>query len=523
MRRIVCALLCVALAGCTARAAVRHEPGTLVVLELGDAGSVNPLLTSQYYSFLYQNLIFDTLLGTGEDYKPVPELGTSWSSNRAGTDWIIHLRHGVRWSDGQPFDASDVVWTFEALTDPKTGSPYQGQDAFIKRVTALDPYTVRIQLSEPNATFVNVGLQSVWIMPKHVFAGIPHSQIRQTNFGEHPVGTGTYVLAHWDHDQEAVLTANPHWWGGTPSVRKIDFRIILQEQGRTDAMLDGAADIDDGIGADTALRLRGVAGLHQIDIPDLFTRFVQINFHTPGLNDRAVRQAMMYGWDREAVSRGLRHGFSTVASSIVPTALRYWHDDAVKPYPFDPARAGALLDGAGWRRGADGIRAKGRVRLAFAITLPYTPLGNDTAAAFQSDMRAIGIEISVRLLDYSTFIDQTNNSNYQLAFTGWGGSPDPDQFTLLDSKQIPPNGNNTGFYSNPAVDRDVEQGLKELDPGKRRAYYNDMQVQIARDLPALFLSNEFYQVAIGDRVHHTGPTLPGISYFVDVAHWRLDP
>ncbi|BDE05123.1 ABC transporter substrate-binding protein [Vulcanimicrobium alpinum] len=519
----MCALLLLALGGCAARGSAAHDPSTLVILEAGDAGSIEPLLTNQYYAFLYQNLIFDTLLGTGANYVPTPKLALRWESNPAGTVWTVHLRSGVRWSDGTPFSAADVVWTFDALIDPKTGSPYQGQYAFIKRVVAPDPRTVRFELSSPNATFVANALQSQWIMPAHVFAGIPHAQIRTTPFGEHPIGTGPYALVRWQHDQECLLRANPLWWGGTPRVRQIDVRVILDAQGATDAMLNGDADVDDGIGAEASERLRTDPGIVQVNIPDLYTRFMQINFHVRGLDDVTVRRAMLYGWDREGIARGLRHGTATVASSVIPAGLPPWHDDAVKPYPYDPARAAALLDRAGWARGADGVRAKNGVRLSFTVLMPQGPLDNDIAAEFQADMRQIGIAIAPRLIDYATFIQETNASKFDLAWTGWGGAPDPDQLTLLDSKQIPPTGNNYGYFRDPAVDRDVEAGLLTNDPVKRRRYYDDMQERNAQNIPVLFGNNENYLAAYRKRVHVAGPLMPGLYFYTNVTDWTLDP
>lgn len=523
MRAAAAALLCLCLVGCAARAAQHRDPGTLVILEAGDADSANPLRTNQYYAFLYQNFVFDTLLGNDGDYRPVPKLATAWKSDAAGTTWTVRLRRGVRWSDGEPFSAADVVWTFDALTDPKTGSPYQGQYAFIKRVVATDPYTVRFELSSPNATFVANALQSQWIMPAHAFRGLTHAQIAHTDFGQHPLGTGPYRLVSWSHDQEVLFAANPYWWGGTPGVRRIDVRVVLDEQGRVDAMLDGSADIDDGINADDAQRLRRDPGIAQINVPDLYTRFMVINFHRPGLGDVAVRRAMMYAWDRYGVAHGLRHDAASVASSVEPTAIRFWHDDRVAPYPFDPPRAERVLDAAGWRRGSDGVRAKNGTRLAYVLSLPNTTLGKDIAAEFQADMRAVGIALDVRMLDYATFVAETNESRFDLAYSGWGGSPDPDMLTLLDSKQIPPTGNNYGFYGNPAVDRDVERGLAVVDPAQRRAYYDDMQVRTAQDVPVLFCSNENYLAAYRKRVHVSGPVMPGLYLYTNVTAWRLDP
>jgi peptide/nickel transport system substrate-binding protein len=522
LRALVAAGFVALLAGCAASGATRDR-STLVVLEAGDANSVNPLLSNQYYAFNYQSLIFDFLVGTGKDYRPIPALATSWTPIDGGKSWIVKLRHGVRWSDGQPFTARDVVFTMNALLDPKTGSPYQGQTAYVKRVVALDPYTVRFDLDGINATFMANVLQSEWIVPEHVLGRIPHAQIRTSGFGEHPIGTGRYKLVRWNHDQEMLLEANPLWWGGPIAVKRIDFRIVSNNQTRYDAMLQGTADVDDAIGPTDYERFGKLKGMERMNVPDLFVRYIQINLRTPGLDDVSVRQAMMYGWDRTAFANGLMRGAGTVASSIWPTGNAYWHDSRIKPYPYDRAKATALLDAAGWRPGPDGIRRKGSHRLAFSLSLPNGEVAPDIAADFQADMRAIGIAITVHMVDYATFIEETNESKYQLAYTGWGGDPDPDQETLLDSHQFPPNGNNTGFYHNPAVDRDLEAAVRVIDPVKRKAYYDDVQVRTAHDVPVLFTTNEFFRIAYRARVHPVGPLLPDTNFWNDVQSWRLDP
>lgn len=525
LRRLARGCLAVAFAAALSAcvAAARSDPSTLVILEAGDASNVNPLLTNQYYAFTYQSLIFDFLVGTGKDYRPIPQLATSWTPIAGGKSWIVKLRHGVRWSDGAPFTAADVVFTMNALLDPKTGSPYQGQDAYVKRVVALDPYTVRFDLAGVNATFMANVLQSEWIVPEHVLAKIPHAQLRTSGFGEHPIGTGRYKLVRWNHDQEMLLEANPLWWGGAIAVKRLDFRIVANNETRYDAMLQGTADVDDAIGPTDYERFGKLTGMKRMNILDLFSRFIQINLRKPGLDEIAVRQAMLYGWDRTAFASGLLHGAGTVASSIWPTGMDYWHDFAIAPYPYDPRKAAALLDGAGWRPGPDGIRRRGAHRLAFSLSLPNGASAPDIAADFQADMATIGIAITVHMVDYATFIEETNESKYDLALTGWGGDPDPDEQTLLDSHQVPPNGNNTGYYKNPAVDRDLEEAARVIDPAKRKALYDRVQAITAHDVPVLFATNEFYRVAYRSRVHPVGPLLPDTNFFNDVQSWGLDP
>ena len=213
-----------------------------------------------------------------------------------------------------------------------------------------------------------------------------------------------------------------------------------------------------------------------------------------------------------------------VATGIVPVALRLWYDSSVRRYGYDPARARSMLDEAGWLPGPNGVREKGGRRLAFELLLQGADAATeDLAAEYQADMSAIGVAITVRSLDFSTFIAETQELRYDLALGGWGGVPDPDQFTLLESKQVPPTGNNLMSYSNPVVDRDVTLGLRTLEYAKRRALYDSMQRETAEDLPVLFYINTYYRAAFNPRVHlSVTDVLPDQYVFRDVFAWTLD-
>jgi len=459
----------------------------------------------------------------------VPDAATSWRSTPDGLHWTVDLRHDLRFSDGVPLTSKDVVFTWQAALDPATGYPYRGQFFYIKKVTAEGPYRVRFDLSSRNALFV-LGALNVPILPEHILGRIPHARIRATDFGERPVGSGPYVLESWKHDENLTFVPNPHWFGGTPTVKRMIFQIVLNDQARTDAMEQGVADVDDAIPPSAYQILQaddksGRANVLLLHIPDLYTIFIQINFHRPGLGDLAVRRAMMYGWDRKAMVDGYFRGDEQLATSITPAGLRRWYDPNVMQYPYDPARANALLDAAGYRRGPDGVRRKGGVRLAYTLDLQGNGgAGQDFGAEFQADMKAIGIAISIRTLDYATWVERTNAGEYALAYGGWGGTPDPDELTFLGCDQASPIGNNMSYYCDPRMDRVLEAGLKTLNYAKRRALYDRMQQIYAEDVPDLYLYYDYYRAAVSRRVHFDVKTaLPGQYLWRDVQHWQLGP
>jgi peptide/nickel transport system substrate-binding protein len=257
----------------------------------------------------------------------------------------------------------------------------------------------------------------------------------------------------------------------------------------------------------------------------LFNYFIYVNLKRSGLDDANVRRAMLYAWDRKAMVEGLLHGDAVVSTGFLPVALRLWYDPNVRRYPYEPDQARSILDAAGWRLGTDGIRVKAGRRLSYELLLDSADASVlNLAAEFQADMRAIGVALSPRTLDFSTFLAETQSLNYDLAFSGWGGSPDPDQLTLLGSNQTPPTGNNIMSYSNPDVDRDVSLGLQTLDYKRRRAYYDSMQRITAEDLPVLFGYTPYSRTILNPRVHiSVQRILPDQYLFRDIFAWRLGP
>ena len=409
------------------------------------------------------------------------------------------------------------------MLDPKTGFPYRGQFVFVKSVTADGPYRVHFDLRSKNALFVSQALGS-FILPEHILGKVPHAQLRTTDFGEHPVGTGAYMLQDWRHDQDASFVANPNWWGGQQSVRRIVIETVLNDQAGVDAMEEGAADVDDSIVPSSFESLQQAhTNLRLLRVPDLYLDMIDVNFTRPGLSDVRVRRAMMYGWDRKALDEGYYHGDQEVATSITPVGLRRWYDSNVERYPYDPDRARALLDQAGYRLGRNGIRQRGGTRLSYTLTLTGSTL-LDFGAEFQADMRAIGIAITIRTVDFATGVEELEKGDYDLEPIAWGGVPDPDQQTLLGCDQFPPNGNNDMRYCNRRLTHDLDLGLQTLDHNERKQIYSDVQRIVAEDVPTLYSGFRYYEDAISPRVHFDiSKALPDLYFFRDVQHWKLGP
>jgi peptide/nickel transport system substrate-binding protein len=488
--------------GCASSAAATHrDAGTLVALTRADGATMNPMYAQTVQDgSIYAQLLFDGLTNLGMDGASHPALATSWTHSPDGLHWTVELRHDARWSDGVPFTSKDVVFTYRIMLDPKTAFIDEGDIDYLRHVTADGPYRVRFDLAHVSARFVDAALGEP-MLPEHVLGSIPPDRQLFSSFGEHPVGTGPYRLRHWEHDSDVVFERNPYSWRAA-KIPRIEFRVIFNDQAEVDALESGSADLIDDLGFDQSKRLRKESpGIKQLTFSSVYVNVVEVNLKRPGLSDQRVRQAMMYAFDRAAIARGFFDNHVGLSSSIITPALTRWFDPRVPVYPYDPARARALLDAAGWVVGPDGVRHRGATRLAFELLLNQGSVSiTDQMLAFCQDLAAVGIKVDLRQLDFASTVQRAYSGKYDLLADARGGGLDPDYTAVLLSTQRPPAGANTTGYDDPVVDHDLLAGVRELDYAKRRALYDQMQMRLAETLPMLWQYGRYAGTAYSARL-----------------------
>jgi len=430
----------------------------------------------------------------------------------------------VRWSDGVPFTSKDVVFSYRTMLDPKAAFLDFGSVKYIKRVSADGPYRVHFELAYPSAVFTLSALGET-LIPEHVLGKISPDRQRFSSFGEHPVGTGPYMLQSWQHDSETVFVRNPYAYRPA-KIARIDFRTIFNDQSEMEALANGSADLIDDLSSTQYQQLKRIAShIKLMTFPSLYVDVVEANVSRPGLSDVAVRQAMMYGYDRNALVNGLYGGHVAVTSDLIVPALTHWYNPKVPQYKYDPAKARAILDGAGWKVGPDGVRTNGKTRLSFELMVNQgSALITDELLLFVQDMHDVGIDIQLRQLDFASLVSRSYSGKYDLTADARGGGVDPDFTTLLSSEQIPPNGANTTRYRDAIVDRDLKLGLTTVDDAKRRTYYDQMQMELGRTLPILPQRGRFAGLAHSERlVLDPKTTLQSPLLYYNVENWTLTP
>jgi len=469
-------------AGCSSNR-TGAEPGTINFLIEAMPTNLDPRIGTDAYSAHLDGLIFSSLVAHDARMDIIPDLAERWETPDPLT-YVFHLRPGVKFHDERPLTSADVKYTFDSILTGGLRTTKRGAFRMVTAVEAPDELTVVFHLREPYASFLwNLTRPGVGIVPRG--AGLEVAQ--------HPIGTGPYRFVSMKTDEEIVLDRNPEYFGAAsggaaiPSsgtrIERLRFRIVPDAIVRALELRKGSADAEiNSLTPDMVVALGKEPGIVVDEQPGTPLTYVAFNFEDPVLAHREVRQALAYATDRAGIIRYLLRGQARAASSLLPP--NHWAFDAdVKQYDFDPARAEQLLDAAGYRRGANGVR----IRLTLkASTDESTRL---FAAVLADQWKRVGVALELKSLEFATFYSDITRGSFQLYTGRWvGGNSDPDMFEyVFSSKKVPPEGANRGHYRNPELDALLDRARVEMDREKRKAILWEVQKIVAEDEPYINL------------------------------------
>jgi peptide/nickel transport system substrate-binding protein len=414
------------------------------------------------------HLLSDSLVHTDTDTNVVPQLAESWAWEDGGRTLRFSLRRGARWHDGTPVTSADVRATFETWSDPEAGlAEYASLFEDVESVETPDPHTFVAHYSR-----VYAGALVSWNLPVFPAGG--------TGDARAPIGCGPWRLRRWDAGERLVVEANESYDLGAPTIPSLRFEIIESYSGRFDALRAGEVDVATllpeiyaRVSDDTSFRER--FELHSY--MQNFIYFVAWRVDRPGtpLADARVRRALAHAMNREGYLETVGHGLGKVGVTSFHPNFEWCFDESIEPWPHDPVRANAMLDEAGWRRGNAGVRVKDGRPLAIELTYPGTSAQTDRIAAFfQRDLQDVGVDFTLRPLEWSVFLTTLRTREYDAIMSGRHLHLDPDPHELWHSSQID-GGNNFSAFADEEIDRLIERGRRELDRGKRREIYGKMQ------------------------------------------------
>ena len=476
---LVLGLVVLAAAGSPVIGWGQPKPGGTLVMVHTDPGVMNPILETAWPHF--PRMSFNGLTDFDPQGKIVPGLATEWKVSPDNLTYTFQLRPDVKWHDGKPLTAEDVRFTYEKILDPKIGSRMTIYFQAVKEVQATGPHTVVFRLKEPDPTF----LPNLWsgILPKHLWE---KEDFAKSQYNVMAVGSGPWKVKEWVRGDHMTFEANADYFQGRPYLDRIIMKVIPDATVAYAALEKGDVHY---------IPFKGVVGGPPYQLVDRLkqSRHLEVNVYEvssmqrlffrndkPPFNNLKVRQAVAHAIDRKFIIQKLLFGHGQIAHSEVAPAMKESYNPNVTQYAYDVAKANQLLDEAGLRRGADGVRFKTRIY--------GTPgVRQIMSEVLKEQLKAVGIAADITINEWTTYynaIRQTRTAEGLFSIFSLPTIPDPTtEAPRYHSKEIRPGGFNYLFYSNPRVDVIIDESQKTLDREKRARLFQEYQDILAKDVP----------------------------------------
>jgi peptide/nickel transport system substrate-binding protein len=567
LRRWVWALVLLVLAGCGQEGAAGGEivfptptptplgflagtpqPGGIWTRALAaNPQSFNPILAADSASVAVHAMLYPALVRqdplTGQ-YGAANALAERWEVAPDGRTWTFYLRPGVTWSDGDPVDANDFKFTYDAIQLSAVDSPYQRLAASIEAIEVVNPLTVRVTFGEARCDVLSM-LRVGW-MPSHRYAA-DFSDVTDSFFNEDPdISAGPFVFQSWIPGESVILERNDRYWQGAPLMERMVFRILPDAEERLNLLLAGELD-------ETTLtpdQLSSVLDASAIQVSNATIDaydFLALNLANPEapqrgltdsgafqgqdphpiLGDSAVREAIAHAIDYRGIVSAIYLGQAYPLAANVLPIVPWAFDATLEPPVYNPDQARTLLEEDGWiDTNRNGIREKDVRSLRLTLSLPENnPYYTRIAETIEDQLNAVGFEITTQPLDMTSFARQLLGQRFDLALSGWSGlGIDPDDTELWEAaSDRPGSGFNFTSYQNARLETLLQQGLTApgCQPQDRAPFYREIQQILHDDQPYIFLAGLVQNIGYTSR---WGGLAPGPwDFYHNVQTWRRFP
>jgi peptide/nickel transport system substrate-binding protein len=475
--------------------------GTFIDATIGEPSGLISMIAGESASSAISANIFNKLLKYDKNLDLEGELAESWQISADQKTITFKLKPNLKWADGKPLTSADVLWTWHAVIDEKTGSPYASDYQLVKKAEAPDPLTFSVTYQQAYAPALDSwsGLQ---ILPKHLLEG---QDLHTTAFARNPVGSNYYKLDDWTHGENIKLSRNPSSVLGQAKIDHLVSRIIPDSSAQ---FLELMADNIDSMGLDPIKYARIIPSRPELQkklalYKELGNGYTYLGFnlkHKP-FDDVRVRKAINYAIDKQEIIDGVYLGLGINIASPYKPGTR-WSNPNLKPYPYDPAKAKALLKEAGFiDNNGDGILERDGKPFSFEIITNQNKEREKSAVLIQRRLKEVGIDVKIHAIEWASFISRfIKTGDFDVVVLGWSLSLDPDQYSIWHSSQQAPGQFNFIGYNNPTVDKLLEQGRLELNPDKRMKIYHEFARVFLEDSPIVYLSAGYGLTAIHKRV-----------------------
>jgi peptide/nickel transport system substrate-binding protein len=505
------------LSSCTREPEIKR-PNAITIGSLADAKRLLPLLASDSASGDISGWVFNGLTKYDKNIKVTGDLAESWQVSPDGLQITFRLREGVLWHDGVEFTADDVLFTYNAVVDPRIPTPYSSNFGPVKKVEVTGKYTVRVTYKEPYAP----ALESwgMGIIPKHLLEG---KDITNVYYSRNPVGTGPYKLKEWVTGQKVILEAFENYFEGRPNIDTYVVRVIPDTATMFLELKFGGIDFmgltppQYKLQADTEFFNKY---FQKFRYPAFGYTYLGYNLLDPRFSDRRVREALTYAINKKDIIAGVLLGYGTPCTGPFPPES-WAYNRAVNEHEYDPEKSQTLFAQAGWKRGPGGMLEKNGRLFEFTVLVNQ---GNEarlkTAQIIKENLRHVGVTMNIKVLEWQAMLHEfIDKKRFEAVIMGWSLSRDPDMFDIWHSSKTKEGDFNFISYKNEEVDRLLLEGRRTFDFEKRKKIYHRIHEILAGEQPYTFLYVPDALPVLHKRFKGVEKAPIGIWY--DFIHWNI--
>ncbi len=530
----IAAALAIALgaAGCTTGG--RGGNGdTVVVAQQWEPMSLDPFLENGTSSTEWGLLLFQYMVKfddrgqlVGDAATAVPSLQNGGIS-ADGRTITYHLRKNLKFADGVPLTARDCVWSISAILNPNNNVQSRYGYDRIALAQAPDPYTLVLHLKEPFGPLLTLVLapQGFPILPQHLLARYPN--LNHVDFNEHPIGSGPYVATQWSRGDRVEMRPNPYYFAGVPKIQHLTVRFVPDTNTAINLLHTREADgLFDNQDRETYPQLRAMEGIVTTATPMNAVGAIIFNTQDPITGDPRVRHALAEAMNVPAMVQKTYRGAEP--STDAGRGLFIWAFSPVDypDIPFDLKHAAQLLDEAGWKMGADGVRQKDGKTLDLLFIIQAQTPGDQIIGSFVADAeRQIGVRVTLKQFNVTQFVAPANlggpvyGGKFQMALYPFVNGDDPDTTDQFQCDRIPPRGYNKSRICEALIDRLLEEGRSTFDVARRKAVYAQLQRELYRELPIALIYQRRQINSFSKRIENQTTSLSGA--FWNAGAWTL--
>lgn len=456
--------------------------------------------------------IYEGLLSYDFKLNPQPGLAKSWEVSPDGLTYTFKLQEGVKWHDGKPFTADDVLFSLTEYL-PEVHARARNNLSHVESVSKTGDDTIVIKLKQPYAPFINAfEVSSAPIVPAHLYKGTDY---RNNPANQTPIGTGPFKFKEWQRGRYVLLERNDSYWQpNLPYLDKIYFQVIPDANSRLLALENGSVQVASFGDIDFAF-LPQIKANPNLEVSTQGYEFagplaaVELNHRVAPLNDPRFRQALQHAIDRKFIAERIFFGAARPATGPVSSVTRFY-DPNLPKYDYDPKKAIALLDEMGLKPDANGKRAS--IKL---LGLPYGDTWNKVSEHVKNSLSKVGIDVVLENTDPGGWARRYSNWEFDTIVEYLYQYSDPalgvDRTYRSDNIRQGAYGSNTSSYNNPKVDELLTAAAREVDPAKRQAMYSEAYGQVAKDAPTLWLVELAFPTITNKKVKNVTTSAIGVA------------